>query len=209
MNEDVAFVFSAVEVFSDEKKYKRENYVLGETGIYQIKKFISESLLTGYIYPNSPGLAIFRMKDLKKSLVCKLKNKFNENFLEHSIGIDRLIFLLIAKDYEKFGYVNEKLAFFRDHPGGITPSSSIEKLLFCHTIAKTYFVENHKNTMTNRLFLNYNTSILINEFPENQYKISSYKQVYEKEKTSIRDHLLLHVFILYKKIEYKIKLVFS
>lgn len=177
-NDEVGFVYTGVEIFSDEtdKEYRRKNYMEnGETGIYDIEPFIDEQLI-GYKVPNSPGNALFRLADLKASIISEFHNNFNEDFNKHSIGIDRLIYLLTSLKYQKFGYVNETLASFRDHPGGITPSSSDEKLVFMHALVRAMFVSKYRPEKEQ--MLNIYLQCVLNKFPDNLLRIKSISEFY-------------------------------
>ena len=181
-DESVGFVFTGAEVFCDEggKRSKRDNYFIGkDTGSYSMKLFMDDALF-GYKYPNSPGNAIFRLKDLKNNILENIPNHFNEDFSVHSIGIDRSIFMLTALDYSKFGYVNKKLSFFRDHASGITSSSSKERLALLHGVARAVFVENN---MSNKMIaLNATLQKLLEEFPNNKYGIEKLTDFYYNTK---------------------------
>ena len=78
----------------------------------------------------------------------------------HAIGNDVLIFLLTAKNYPKFCFINETLSFFRLHKGSISYlSSEGGKRLLLYNIAKGYFVDNYiKDT---RLIRRFNTNLFI------------------------------------------------
>lgn len=178
MKEDVGFVYSPVEVFCEEsdRSYRRDNYITGQsTGIYDSDPFI-DAQLTSDLVPNSPGNALFRLKDIKDGILEKIENNYGEDFASHSIGIDRLIFLFALVKYEKYGYVNEKLAFFRDHNLGITPSSSIEKLTFMHALAKAMFVANYAKEKES--LLNVYLQCILDKFPDNSLGISSVSDFY-------------------------------
>ncbi len=138
--ENLGFIFSGVEIF-DELNHRKDAFFIGESGIYPSEKYI-EGLLIKTNYPVSASCALFRLKDLKKNLMLQVPNKIGSNFSMHGIGPDALMFLLTAKDYKYFAFVNEKLTFFRAHAGSITRSSNSCKLTINYDIVKAYFVEN-------------------------------------------------------------------
>ena len=147
-HEDVGFVFTGTEIFNDDKGQRDRAYFIGETGIYDTGKYIESSLLGKPLpVPVSPGNALFRKKDLKKNLLIDIPNKIGSDFAMHAIGNDALIYLLTAKDYPKFAFVNETLASFRAHNGSISISSDSIKLTILYHIAKAHFVENHVEDM--------------------------------------------------------------
>lgn len=157
-HEDVGFVFTGTEIFNDETGQRRKAYFIGNTGIYDTKKFIEGSLLKGP-FPVSPGNALFKKKDVEKNLLTDVPNKIGSDFKMHAIGNDLLIYLLTAKDYPKFAFVNETLSFFRAHKNSITISSNSSNVATLYRIAKAYFVENH---ITNgKLRKKFNTRLLI------------------------------------------------
>jgi len=141
-HKDVGFVFTGTEIFSDDIGQRTKAYFIGDTGIYDTRKFIEGSLL-GDPFPVSPGNALFRKKDVEKNLLLDIPNKIGSDFKMHAIGNDVLIYLLIAKDYPKFAFINEILSFFRSHKGSISSSSDRLKVAILYNIARAYFVENY------------------------------------------------------------------
>lgn len=156
--EDVGFVFTGTENFNSETGQRIKAYFIGNTGIYDTKKFVEGSLLGGP-FPVSPGCALFRKKDVEKILVIDIPNKIGSDFKMHAIGNDVLIYLLTAKDYPKFAFVNETLSFFRTHRNSITISLNKFKLTTLYNIAKAYFVENYLTD--DKLRKKFNTKLLI------------------------------------------------
>ncbi len=156
--EDVGFVFSGTEIFSDDTEQRTKAYFIGNTGIYDTKKFIEDSLLWGSS-PVSAGCALFRKIDLERNILIDIPNKFGIDFNLKGAGNDVLVYLLTAKDYPKFAFINETLSFFRAHKGSITILSSKSDLAKFYHIAKAYFVENY--LPNNRLRKKFNTKLLI------------------------------------------------
>lgn len=140
--ENVGFVFTGAEIFNDDTGQRGKAYFIGDTGIYDTKKFIEGSLLRR-VFPVSPGNALFRKKDVKKNLVINIPNEIGIDFKIRAIGNDLLIYLLTAKDYPKFAFVDETLSFFRAHEGSITTYSNGSELTMLYHIAEAYFVENY------------------------------------------------------------------
>ena len=160
-NPDVGFVFTGTEIFNEENNKKAKAYFIGETGLYPAEKFI-ESMLLGepYPVPVSPGNALFRMGDLNKNTLVDIPNKKGIDFSKYAIGNDALIYLLTAKDYPKFGFINETLSFFRAHKDSITISSDYKFLGFCYLLAKAYFVRSY--IKDEKLVKKFNTVLLLN-----------------------------------------------
>jgi len=77
----------------------------------------------------------------------------------HAIGPDLLIYLLTAKGYPKFVFVNETLSFFRIHTNSISISTNKLKVATSYNIAKAYFVENYISD--DKLRKKFNTRLLI------------------------------------------------
>ncbi|MDD5691119.1 MAG: glycosyltransferase family 2 protein [Candidatus Omnitrophica bacterium] len=145
---NVGFVFTGTEIFNDNTGKITKDYFIGNTGIYDAKKFIEGSLLggpfpVGGLFPVSPGNALFRKKDLEKNLLTDVPNRIGSDFSMHGIGSDCLVYLLTAKDYTKFAFINETLAFFRTHKDAITVFSDKLELTALYHAAKAYFVENY------------------------------------------------------------------
>lgn len=149
-NEDVGFVYTLTNIFSDNSSQKIDSYLIGNTGIYDSDQYINGVIFDGN-YPVSPGCALFRLGDLRKNLLVDIPNKIHSNFSMHAIGNDLLIFLLTAHQYSKFAFVNEKLSFFRAHPGSISIKSENGKLLLYYDIAKAYFFENFREDLIPKL----------------------------------------------------------
>lgn len=142
-NPETGFVYSAVTVFKNGQQADRDMYSIMDTGVYPSERFICGALgdLTDSSFPMSPGCAIFRMADIRKNLLLQVPNRVDSDFSMQAIGNDLLLFLLTAKDYRSFAFVNEHLAFFRDHSSSITMSSSPGRIPLHYDLAKGYFAE--------------------------------------------------------------------
>ena len=160
-NKDVGFVFTGAEVFNDVGEKKRKAHFIGKTGIYDSKLFINGSLF-GRGFPVSPVSAVFRRRDVEKNLLIDIPNKMNNDYSQHGAGNDVLIYLLIAKEYPKFTFINETLTFFRKHKKSITisfASMDSDFLVTSYLGAKAFFVKNHvfdiasKKKFNSKLFL--------------------------------------------------------
>jgi len=184
---DVGFVFTGTEIFNDKTGQREKAYFIGNTGIYDTKIFIEGSLLDSR-FPSSPGNALFRKKDLDKNILLDIPNKIGSDFKMHAIGPDDLIYLLTAKDYPKFAFVNEMLSSFRTHKDSITTSSSCIKKAVLYYIAKAHFVENYITDI--KLKKKFNARLLgiciLNMFLGKYGGITTIKDFYfENNKTSI------------------------
>lgn len=204
-NEDVGFVFTGTEIFNDDTGQRRKAYFIGNTDIYDTKRFIEGSLLGGP-FPLSPGNALFRRKDIEKNLVINIPNKIGNDFKMHAIGNDVLIYLLTAKDYPKFAFVNETLSFFRAHEGSISISSNSRELSILYQIAKAYFVE--KYVRDKKLKKKYNTKLLVflKYRKRNNIGIKSIKDFYITEH-NIQVNYLFFASGIIKKLLMKLRLI--
>ena len=150
---DIGFVFTGTEIFIDGTNQKSPHYFIGESGVYDSEKYIN-GVLFSEEYPRSPGCALFRLKDLKQSLLVNIPNKVGSDFAMHAIGNDLLIFLLTAQYYSNFVFVNEKLSFFRAHAGSISIQSNDGRLPLHYNLASAYFVENYRKDLVNKMNAN-------------------------------------------------------
>lgn len=168
-DENVGFVFTGTEIFIDGTDKKSSHYFIGKSGVYNSEKYISGVLFSG-VYPVSPGCALFKLNDLKENLLVDIPNKVNSDFAMHAIGNDLLIFLLTAHKYKKFGFVDEKLSFFRAHEGSISIQSNDGKLPLYYNLASAYFIENYRIDLMKKM----NTNIWLNikRFKEGSIKYS-------------------------------------
>jgi len=184
-NHDVGFVFTGTEIFY-ETGQKKDAYFIGETGIYPMKNYLS-GVLIGANSPVSPGCALFRLKDLKKNLLLNIPNKLYSDFSMHAIGNDLLIYLLTAKDYLNFAFINEKLAFFRAHKDSITVNSKGGKRVLLYDIVKAYFVENYLNDKA--LEKKFNVLLLLHflKYGKNSLKLKKMSEFYFKKKVKFFD----------------------
>lgn len=137
-HDDVGFVFSRTEIFHEDKGKKVKAYVNGNTGVYNTKRFIKDSLLGGP-FPVSPGCALFRRLDVENNLVLEISNDLGLDFKKLGAGNDLLLFLLTASKYYYFGYISELLSHFCAHNDSITISNDLS--LYYWT-AKKFFVDN-------------------------------------------------------------------
>jgi glycosyltransferase involved in cell wall biosynthesis len=167
----VAFVYSSARLFSDEKiNFSEEttrstaDAVLMETGVYDSNTYITGALLAGGLenngfFPVSPGCAVFRTQDVRKNLLLQVPNRVNSDFSMHAIGNDLLLLLLTAYQYEKFGFVNEVLSYFRAHPNSITVAATDGKIPLHYGLAKGFFAEQY--VTDHRLLRKLNSLLLI------------------------------------------------
>ncbi|MCX7738945.1 MAG: glycosyltransferase [Hydrogenothermaceae bacterium] len=189
-DKEVGFVFTTTEIFGDDTEKGMITYNIGDTGVYEIERYIHGILIDGN-FPVSPGCALFRLEDLKKSLIVDVPNKVNSDFAMHAIGNDLLIFLLTAIRYKYFAFINEKLSFFRAHKESISISSRASKIALHYLLAKSYFVENFRKDLIKKN----NTMIYLNSlrFREDarRYNLDRIENYYLFNKDYRIDYLFL------------------
>lgn len=161
-DEETAFVYSGVKIFTRVPENGIPYYFIGPTGYKESSEYIARALLDNNV-PVSPGCAVFRLEDLRKNLWVDIENKVNSDFAMHAIGNDLLLFLLTAKGYKKFGFVAEPLSFFRAHPGSISMSSNDGKLPLHYMLVRAYFAERFRSDMVDQVAAN--AWLLLKKYP--------------------------------------------
>ncbi len=165
---DVGFVYSGTEIFNNNKEIIHKFYFIGESGYYKTSNYLNSMLFEdqypyiGGNYPVSPGCAIFRLKDLKQSLVIDIPNEIGSDFSQHAIGNDLLIFLVIANRYKYFGFINESLSYFRLHEDSITISTNKQKIFLMYNLARLYFAKTYllDSQIKNQFFTSFTNKII-------------------------------------------------
>ena len=115
----VGFVFTQAEIGTEPGNGRIAYQCLPASSAVSSETFIYAAV-RGREVAISPGHALFRMEDLRKSLVLDIPSPTFSNFASHGAGIDRLLFLLTASRYTKIAFVAAPLAFFRSHQTSIT-----------------------------------------------------------------------------------------
>jgi glycosyltransferase involved in cell wall biosynthesis len=120
MDGSVGCCFSNVNMYNqDSDSYKYNIIKIGlETGIHDSK------ILRNYSYNNvlSPGAGLFRKKILLDSLFVG-NLPFSKNIYK-GVGPDLLFSLMASEQYKNFAFINEPLAFFRNHETSISMEAS-------------------------------------------------------------------------------------
>ncbi len=148
-DDDIGFIFSAVEMIDEAGTHKGGMFDQQENRIDETKKFISDVLEGKKELPVSPGCSLFRMRDLKSNMLVDIPNRVgvDTNFL--AIGNDLLLYLLTCQAYTKYGYLTERLNKFRAHKGSISISSERGKLSAYYSMAIAYFIVNNPDICKN------------------------------------------------------------
>jgi glycosyltransferase involved in cell wall biosynthesis len=191
MNDETAFVYSGVKIFTNEPDKGTPCYFIGGTGHKPSSEYIKRALLDKNV-PVSPGCAIFRMEDIRNNLLLNVENNIESDFSMHAIGNDLLLFLLTAKDYPYFGFVAEPLSFFRSHDGSITVSSNDGKIPLHYMLVKTFYSEKYQRDMLDRVATN--AWLLLKRYPvHKKYGINQLDDFF-KSKVKLNYFCVLAVF---------------
>ena len=91
--------------------------------------------------PRSPGGALFRRSDVVKYLFVTIENPLGIKYDQHGGGIDHLLFLYTAKNYNKIAFVHNIKAYFT---GGADSISMNTDLNDASMYAKIYFINEYK-----------------------------------------------------------------
>jgi len=160
-NNKVGFVFTGTKIFNE--KSSTNAYFIGSSGIYKSTDFIWNSFIGGNLgpLPVSPGNALFRTSDLKKNLILEIPNKFGIDFGQLGMGNDLLIYLLTCIDYQYFAFINEGLAYFRDHSDCLTLSVDDYQCSFNYNIVRAFFLDKYFQDVKLKKMFN---SVLIDQF---------------------------------------------
>ncbi len=135
---EVGFVFTAALIGTDATSSETAYRFPGRTGVLPSSQFI-DVILSGGDAPYSPGCALFRLEDLRASLLPCIPSPSISDFESHGAGPDVLIYLLTAVRYRKIAHIQEPLAFFRAHGGSLSLSDRRQHLLRCYRQAKIWF----------------------------------------------------------------------
>lgn len=136
--DEVAFVLTSYEVFEKDIVHFKKDYK--EKGI-DVREYLEDILLHNKnSYPVSPADGIFRLKDVKDSLLLDIPNQFGLKFSKFGAGNDLLIFCLTALNYKMVMLTDRGLARFRSHSGSLTISNNLE---FYYMYSKYYFINKY------------------------------------------------------------------
>jgi glycosyltransferase involved in cell wall biosynthesis len=134
----VAFVFTMALIGPHPGQSKPAYRFAAHSGKFSRNRYIRHALL-GLHVPVSPGAALFRVSDLRGSLLLSIPSPTVGDFEAHGAGIDLLLYLMTAARYEQVAFVAEQLAFFRAHAGSITHSSGDFRLADAYHQARIWF----------------------------------------------------------------------
>lgn len=134
-----AFVISEIEIFDNNTSWRPSCFSIRNE--YSSKEYLKDVLLDNlYVFPNSPGCALFRTADLKSGLVIDIPNAFNLEFKKNGAGNDLLLFLNTALNYKKVEISKRAVAYFRSHNNSFTISSDLTNH---YNFTKYYFIDRY------------------------------------------------------------------
>ncbi len=139
-NSEAGFVFTGLEVFFDNHRYRDAVYRIGPSGFYPCSIY-RQGILADLRFPPSPGCALFRLSDLRRNLTLVIPNNQNIDLTSRGVGADLLFYLKTTLDYPMFVFIDENLAFFRSHAGSITKASQTGAVPLLYALTKTQFLE--------------------------------------------------------------------
>lgn len=146
-NPDVGCVFTAAEIGSEPGNGSVHYQIGDRSGTMPSEEFIYYSILQqGRIVPNSPGAGLFRLADIRQNVLLKIPSPEMNDYHEHGMGVDLLLYLITAHKYPLVGYVPEPLAFFRAHDNSETIASLAtrpHKWWFGYQQAKIWFANHY------------------------------------------------------------------
>lgn len=204
------FVEKTIALFSNSTAFVLSGYVISDlrslNTLYESKfqyknyttqEYIKQLLIYSCIdFPVSPGSAIFRLEDIKNSLIVDIPNYDNLDSKLNGAGNDLLIMLNIArlKKYKHIKCVNSILANFRAHKDSFSISNNLD---IYYEYARLYYINFHNdfqymNLFNSRLYF----KKLNNKSLVNLYEIQNKKNTFNE---------LFKFSFLIEKIFYKIK----
>lgn len=91
-----------------------------------------------HFFPYSPAAALFRTSDLKKHIFSSLPGVEDYDFNKYGAGVDWLIYMLTALNYQHIAYIDEPLVFFRAHDESITIKNESNMIPLGYDLAKKW-----------------------------------------------------------------------
>ena len=137
---ETGFVFTMAEIGADPERAKPSYRWRDRPGKFASAEFLHDAMYAGDV-PVSPGAALFRLADLRDSLVEFIPSNLPGDFAAHGAGPDLLLYLLTAARYLAVAHIPEPLTFFRWHPGSISYMENA-RLQDCYTQARIWFASN-------------------------------------------------------------------
>lgn len=146
-DDDTAFVLSGTNIFFSTSKATYWNSSYQERETYSVDEYLNDILIYNKNkFPVSPGSALFRMDDLRKSFFMDVPNNENLDYRRVSAGNDLLFYVLTANRYKKVKTVNQIESFFRFHEDALT-LVHLDNILIYYAWAKYYFINNYRKDL--------------------------------------------------------------
>jgi glycosyltransferase involved in cell wall biosynthesis len=143
----VAFVFTMVMIGPEPSGSRLAHRFDAHTGRFSRKRYLRRALF-GSSAPVSPGVALFRVSDLRASLQLSIPSPTIRDFERHGAGIDLLLYLMTAARYEEVGYIAEPLVFFRAYEGSIAHTARDLRLADAYHQARIWFAAHTQGRYT-------------------------------------------------------------
>jgi glycosyltransferase involved in cell wall biosynthesis len=170
-DEETAFVMTGFCVFESSIDHivSRSTYQLKTK--YHTADYIYNILIANRIgFPVSPGCALFRLKDLKKSFVLDIENEDHIDHKQFGAGNDLLFFLITAIRYKYIKVFNDIESYYRSHQESLTISSNLG---LNYEWTKLFFIKNYQPSL-----LRYYKAKIFLRRVENKKKRVLYKYLY-------------------------------
>ncbi|MBS3947114.1 MAG: glycosyltransferase family 2 protein [Dethiobacter sp.] len=162
-NPMVAFVFSAA-LIGEAPEASQLAYSSKKSSEIISKEIYFRRLASGIpAVPVSPGAALFRMEDIKRSLVLTVSG-IDHDFNLNGAGPDVLLFALTAKNYQTVALISEPLVFFRAHQGSFSVENFNNKVTEGYRLALSWFFKNHTNS---RCWADWTAKIMLQNIKNN------------------------------------------
>jgi glycosyltransferase involved in cell wall biosynthesis len=145
----VGFVFTAARIGPTPEEGRVAYRFRSASECVPAGDFIEAALFGGNV-PVSPGCAVFRMEDLRESLVLEIPSPSIRDFPAHGAGPDLLLYLLTARRYPSVVCIPEPLSFFRAHAGSITISTRGAYIERCYQQARIWFAQEYLDDAVQR-----------------------------------------------------------
>ena len=172
-DDDTAFVLSGVRLFISGTKATFSESTFQKREVYSTKEYLEDILIYDKKkFPVSPGCALFRMDDLKKSFMMDIPNAENLDFKKVGAGNDLLFYLVTASRYKIIKTVNQIESFFRCHNDSLT-MSNLDKVVVYYAWTEHYFVNNYRKD-------------LLRKFKARIFVFTLYKKGYDKVYAAIK-----------------------
>jgi glycosyltransferase involved in cell wall biosynthesis len=187
-DDKTAFVLTGIRIFdSDTNLVLSESFYQNQV-VYTMKEYLNDCLINNRKgFPVSPGCALFRTIDLKRSLIIDIPNNHNLDFKYYGAGNDLLFFLITATQYEQIKTVNHIESFFISHKDSISVANN-NILFIYYEWARFYFISKYQPDLLPK----YKTRLFLKKLRNNSY-VNIYKLI-----KGCMDKQLLFYMIFYK-----------